>query len=79
MYSIYFIKNKKCIVEASFILEKDTFYQIFEKFDLDFPNKWFKHGTTFILPNSSDYLKAKNWPYTKSLIKYKIEHLKSKL
>ena len=30
------IKNKKCIVEASFILEKDTFYQIFEKFDLDF-------------------------------------------
>lgn len=51
----------------------------FEKFDLDFPNKWFKHGTTFVLPNSSDYLKAKNWPYTKSLIKYKIEHLKSKL
>ena len=30
------IKNKKCIVEASFILKKDTFYQIFEKFDLDF-------------------------------------------
>lgn len=51
----------------------------FENFDLDFPNKWFKHGTTFVLPKSIDYLKFKNWSYTKSLIKYKIEHLKSKL
>ena len=51
----------------------------FENFDLDFPNKWFKHGTTFVLPKRTDYLKYKNWSYTKSLIKYKIEHLKSKL
>lgn len=49
----------------------------FANMSLDFPNKWFKHGTTFVLPKLKDYLKLKNWSYTKSLIKYKIEHFKS--
>lgn len=44
---------------------------------LNFPNKWFLHGTTFVLENKIDYLKIKNWPYTKSLIKYNINKLRS--
>lgn len=51
----------------------------FNKMKFDFPNKWFKHGTTFVMPEITDYLKLRNWPYTKSLLKYKLELLKSKL
>lgn len=39
-------------------------------FNLNFPNKYFHHGTTFILPKLSDYFKIKNLKYTGTLIKY---------
>ena len=51
----------------------------FNHIKLDFPNKWFSHGTTFILPNKSEYFKIKNWRYTKSLIRYNINRLKTSL
>jgi hypothetical protein len=50
----------------------------FNNIKLNFSNKWFKHGTTFIFPNKLDYLKPKNLIYTKTLIKYKISELLSR-
>lgn len=51
----------------------------FNHMKLDFPNRWFYHGTTFVLPNKSEYFKIKNWRYTKSLIRYNINRLKTSL
>ena len=42
----------------------------FKHMDLSFKNHWFKHGTTFILPKLSDYMKWKNRIYAKTHIKY---------
>ena len=42
----------------------------YKSMELPFRNHWFKHGTTFILPKSSDYLKSKNRKYAKTYIKY---------
>ena len=42
----------------------------FKYMELPFKNHWFKHGTTFILPKLSDYLKSKNRNYAKTYIKY---------
>lgn len=39
---------------------------------LNFKNKWFKHGTTFILPEFKDYLKIKNLKYSKTYFKYSL-------
>ncbi|OUW34654.1 MAG: hypothetical protein CBD39_02820 [Flavobacteriaceae bacterium TMED179] len=49
----------------------------FNHINLDFPNNWFSHGTTFVLPKTSDYLKLKNWRYTKSLLMYNINRVKT--
>ncbi len=51
----------------------------YKHLNLKFPNKWFSHGTTFVLPKRVEYLKMKNWPYTKSVIKYKLNKLRSNL
>lgn len=50
----------------------------FKNLSLSFSKKWFKHGTTFILPNKNDYFKIKNYPYTKSLIQYKLSEFLSR-
>jgi hypothetical protein len=42
----------------------------FKHMELPFKNHWFKHGTTFILPKLSDYLKSQNRNYAKTYIKY---------
>lgn len=52
-------------------------YSPFSHLDLNFPNKWFSHGTTFVLANQMEYLNKKNWHYAKSLIKYKFNKLRS--
>ncbi len=41
--------------------------------NLDFKNVWFKHPTTFILPNFKDYFLKKNSKYLKKMIKHKIK------
>lgn len=46
--------------------------QPFKHINLNFSNKWFKHGTCFILKNKLDYFKIKNIYYTKTLINYKV-------
>tara|TARA_B100001059_G_scaffold67094_1_gene63798 strand:- start:2760 stop:3578 length:819 start_codon:yes stop_codon:yes gene_type:complete len=51
----------------------------FSHIKLDFPNRWFSHGTTFVLPERKEYLKTKNWRYTKSLIKYNFNRIKSSI
>lgn len=40
---------------------------------LDFKNIWFKHPTTFILPNIKDYFFKKNRAYLKKMIKHRIK------
>ena len=52
-------------------------YNPYKNFNLSFPNKWFSHGTTFVLKNNLDYLKKKNWFYAKSLLKYRLNKLRS--
>lgn len=42
----------------------------FQDMKFDFPNKWFKHSTTFRLPNFLDYFKKKNRYYLKTYLKY---------
>lgn len=49
----------------------------YENFNLDFNNKWFKHGTTFKLKKYSDYFNIKNIHYTKAMLEYKVNRFKS--
>ena len=44
----------------------------YKNLNLDFPKKFFNHGTTFVFENASEYLKIKNFKYTKTLLKYNI-------
>tara|TARA_X000000368_G_C22872242_1_gene641411 strand:+ start:17 stop:826 length:810 start_codon:yes stop_codon:yes gene_type:complete len=50
----------------------------YKNFDLDFEKKWFKHGTSFVLPNFKDYFKLKNIKYVKTYIKYSLNRILSK-
>ena len=43
--------------------------------NLKFKNVWFKHPTTFVLPNFKDYFPKKNRIYLKKMIKHKIKSL----
>ena len=45
----------------------------YEHFDLDFKNVWFKHPTTFILPEFKNYFLKKNKIYLKKMIKHRIK------
>ncbi len=47
----------------------------FGHLELNFSNKWFKHDTTFRLPNFNEYFKIKNLNYSKAFIKYWIRRL----
>ena len=47
----------------------------FAHMKFDFSNKWFKHDTTFRLPNLKDYLKLKNKNYAKAYVKYLVRRL----
>lgn len=49
----------------------------YKDLDLSFPNNWFSHGTTFILPNIFSYLNIKNAQYTKAYIKYALNRILS--
>lgn len=73
------LKENKNVKRKSLYVDyySDSF-DPFKNMELDFPNNWFKHGTTFVMPNYMDYFKLKNWSYTKSFLMYKIECLKSK-
>lgn len=42
----------------------------FEHMQLNFSNKWFKHGTCFILSDKKQYFKPKNFYYIKTYLKY---------
>lgn len=50
----------------------------YKNMDLNFPKKWFPHGTTFILPSIFNYLNIKNVQYTKAYIKYTLNRICSK-
>ncbi|MHA8097999.1 2OG-Fe(II) oxygenase [Aquirufa aurantiipilula] len=47
----------------------------FDHMQFDFSNKWFKHDTTFRLPQLTDYLKSKNKNYAKAYVKYLFRRL----
>ena len=43
--------------------------------NLDFKNRWFEHGATFVFYKFIDYLKFKNIPYLRAYLRYKISKL----
>ena len=45
----------------------------YNHFNLEFKKVWFKHPTTFILPNLKDYFQIKNQTYLKKMIKHKVK------
>jgi hypothetical protein len=45
-------------------------FEPFKDMKFDFPNKWFKHDTTFRLPKFLDYFKSKNRYYAKTYFNY---------
>ncbi len=47
----------------------------YKNIDLKFEKKWFKHGTFFILPNKTDYLKLKNYRYIKTFFSYNLKKI----
>ena len=52
-------------------------FQPYKNFNLNSPNHWFEHGTTFKLENFIDYLRPSHFNYTKALIKYNINRILS--
>lgn len=50
----------------------------YKSINLKFKNKWFKHGTCFVLPNTVDYFKIKNFKYTKTFLNYNLKKLLSR-
>ena len=67
-----FIQNNADFVKYKITnIKDDYFYDL----NLDFKNVWFKHPTTFILPNFKDYFPKKNRVYLKKMIKHKIKAL----
>jgi Rps23 Pro-64 3,4-dihydroxylase Tpa1-like proline 4-hydroxylase len=47
----------------------------YKSINLKFKNKWFKHGTCFVLPTFKDYFKIKNFKYTKTYLKYRFNRI----
>ena len=45
----------------------------YNHFNLVFKKVWFKHPTTFILPNLKEYFQIKNQNYLKKMIKHKVK------
>ena len=45
----------------------------YEHLNLSFKNVWFKHPTTFILPNFKDYFPKKNRVYLKKMLKHRLK------
>jgi hypothetical protein len=65
------IKGNGSIVRKS--LYVDYYSESFDPFKnmtFDFPNKWFKHSTSFRLPNFLDYFKKENRHYLMTYFKY---------
>ena len=59
IYVDYYSKNKKPYTHLK----------------LNFKNVWFKHPTTFILPNFKDYFPKKNRKYLNKMLKHRIKSL----
>ena len=65
-------KNKRLSIYVDYYSSsKDPYKNI----DLIFKKKWFKHGTYFVLPRTSDYFKYKNYSYIKNFIGYNLKRL----
>jgi hypothetical protein len=47
----------------------------YANFDLKFPNIWFKHPTTFMLPKKTDYFSLKNYSYIRNYIEYSLRKM----
>ena len=64
------IKNNNIKRSSIYVDYYSSDFNPFKNYKFDFDNKWFKHGTCFVLPSLTDYLKPKNFYYTKTRIKY---------
>ena len=47
----------------------------YQNINLNFNNKWFKHGTYFVLPKTIDYFKVKNLRYIKTFLSYNFKRI----
>ena len=67
------IKNNKIKRSSIYVDYYSKNKNPYAHLNLDFKNVWFKHPTTFILPNFKDYFPKKNRVYLKKMIKHKIK------
>lgn len=51
----------------------------YKEYIFDFPNIWFKHGTTFKFNHFYDYFKIKNSKYVKTLLAYECKRIISQI
>lgn len=47
----------------------------YDNINLNFSKKWFKHGTCFVYPKFSDFIKIQNIKYTKTYLKYRLKQI----
>ena len=79
-YSFHGVKeilNNKNIRSSIYVDYYSESKNPYKNIKLNFKNEWFKHGTTFVLPKFTDYLKAKNFKYAKTFLKYKFNKFTS--
>ena len=67
------IKNNKIKRSSIYVDYYSKSMKPYNHLNLIFKNIWFKHPTTFILPNLKDYFQLKNQTYLKKIIKHKIK------
>ena len=72
------LKNNNVKRKVIYVDYYSDSFKPYKHLKFNYSNDWFSHGTTFILKNKMDYFKRKNWSYAKSLIKYKLNLIKSK-
>ena len=65
-------KNKRSTIYVDYYSENKDPYQ---NYKLDFGNKFFNHGTCFVLPKTLDYLKPKNFYYLRTRLGYIINQI----
>ena len=73
----YINPNHKFVRRTIYIDYYSNSFDPYTGINLDFSNKWFKHGTTFKLNKLIDYFKLGNSHYTKALLMYNLRKILS--
>ena len=65
-------ENAKFVRKSIYIDYYSQSFNPYKHINLDFKNKWFEHGTTFVLPKFKSYFKRENSLYRKIKLDYLI-------